>query len=156
MFREMLRIKQKLSDSECIEILKNEPRGVLSVIGDEDYPYAMPMNYFYDENSNKIYFHCGKRGHRMDSVKKHDKVSFCVYDKGYRKEGDWALNIKSVIIFGRIRVVEDWPLELMWAMSRKYTNDDKYIENEIQKFAKNTAVLELEIEHMSGKLVNES
>ena len=156
MFREMLRIKQKLSDGECREILKNEPRGVLSVIGDEDYPYAMPMNFFYDENANRIYFHCGKKGHRLDAIARHDKVCFCVYDKGYRKDGDWALNIKSVIIFGRLHVMENWPLELMWEMSRKYTDDDEYIGGEIEKFAKNTAVLELEIEHMSGKLVNES
>ncbi len=46
MFREMLRIKQQLTNEECISILKQEPRGVLSVFGDEGYPYGMPLNHY--------------------------------------------------------------------------------------------------------------
>ncbi len=156
MFRELTRIKQQISNEECIEILKSEPRGVLSVLGDDDYPYALPINFYYDEKENKIYFHGGKTGHKMDSITKHNKVSFCVYDKGYHKDGHWSLNIKSVIIFGRIKIVENWSVDKIIALSKKYTQDMDYIENEIQQFAKNTAVLELEIEHMTGKLVNEA
>jgi len=46
MFRELARKKQQISDEECRRILAEEPRGVLSVLGDDDYPYGMPMNYF--------------------------------------------------------------------------------------------------------------
>ena len=63
MFRKLLRHKQQLCDSECIEILKNEPRGVLSVVGDEGYPYGLPIDHWYCEESGKLYFHCGKIGH---------------------------------------------------------------------------------------------
>lgn len=156
MFRELTRIKQQISNKECVEILKNEPRGVLSVLGDDDYPYALPINFYYDEKENKIYFHGGKTGHKMDAIAKHDKVSFCVYDKGYHKDGHWSLNIKSVIVFGRIKVVDNWSVDKIIELSKKYTQDMEYIENEITQFAKNTAVLELEIEHMTGKLVNEA
>ena len=104
MFREIKRFKQALSQEECVEILQNEVRGVLSVLGDEDYPYGMPINHWYNPEDGKIYFHAGPGGHREDAIKNHDKVSFCVYDSGYRKEGDWALNIKSVIVFGRMSI----------------------------------------------------
>ena len=70
MFRELARIKQKLSMEECISILKTEKRGVLSVNGDNGYPYGMPMNHWYDEESGKIYFHCGKTGYRLESLEK--------------------------------------------------------------------------------------
>ena len=156
MFRELTRIKQQISNEECIEILKNEPRGVLSVLGDDDYPYALPINFYYDEKENKIYFHGGTTGHKMDAIAKHDKASFCVYDKGYHKDGHWSLNIRSVIVFGRIKVVDNWSVDKIIDLSKKYTQDMDYIENEITQFAKNTAVLELEIEHMTGKLVNEA
>ena len=63
MFRKLLRHKQQLPDSECIEILKNEPRGVLSVVGDEGYPYDLPIDHWYCEESGKLYFHCCKRVH---------------------------------------------------------------------------------------------
>ena len=61
MFRELLRKKQKLTESECIDLLINEKRGVLSVCGDNGYPYGMPMNHFYNESDGCIYFHTGKR-----------------------------------------------------------------------------------------------
>lgn len=156
MFRPLIRTKQQLSTEECIRILKSEPRGVLSVLGDNDYPYALPINFFYDEAQNKIYFHSGKTGHKMDAISAHEKASFCVYDKGYHKDGHWSLNISSVIVFGRMKLVEDWSRDMMRDFCRKFTQDTDYIENEISRFANNTAVLELTIEHMCGKLVNEA
>jgi len=87
MFRELARKNKEISREECIALLKNEKRGVLSVQGDEGYPYGMPMNHYYCEEDGKIYFHCGKSGHRLDSIRKNGKVSFCVYDEGYRLSG---------------------------------------------------------------------
>ena len=129
MFREMLRKKQQLTQEECIAILKNEPRGVLSVLGDDDYPYGMPMNHFYCEADGKVYFHGGKKGHKIDAMKRHDKASFCVYDRGFRREGEWALNIKSVIVFGHIEFIEDRAkvYEIARLLSYKFTDDTQYI-----------------------------
>ena len=70
MFRELIRKNKKLSEVDCVYILKKETRGVLSVQGDDGYPYGMPMNHWYDEERGAIYFHCGKEGHRVDSLKK--------------------------------------------------------------------------------------
>lgn len=156
MFRDLTRKKQKLSSVECKEILKQEVRGVLAVNGDDGYPYALPINFYFNEESNRIYFHSGKIGHKLDAIANSDKVSFCVYDKGYHKDGHWSLNIKSVIIFGRIRIVDDWSDELMVNFCKRFTGDMEYIYSEIEKFKSNTAILCLEIEHMTGKLVNEA
>ena len=156
MFRDITRKKQKLSLEECKEILKQEVRGVLAVNGDDGYPYALPINFYFDERNNKIYFHSGKVGHKLDAIDSSDKVSFCVYDKGYHEDGHWSLNIKSVIIFGRIHMVDEWSDELITEFSKKFTTDMDHIHNEIEKFRKNTAILCLEIEHMTGKLVNEA
>ena len=90
MFREMRRKTQALSGEECARVLAEERRGVLSVLGDEGYPYGMPLNHWYDPSNGHLYFHGGKIGHRVDAVKNNDKVSYCVYDKGTPSEGDWA------------------------------------------------------------------
>ena len=156
MFRELARKKQKLSYEECTEILKNEVRGVLAVNGEDGYPYALPINFYFDEPNGKIYFHSGRVGHKLDAISANDKVSFCVYDKGYHKDGHWSLNIRSVIIFGRIHTVDGWSDELMVDFSKKFTDDLEYIHNEIVKFRNTTVLLCLEIEHMTGKTVNES
>lgn len=158
MFREMIRKKQQLSHEECVQILKSEPRGVLSVLGDDDYPYALPIDFWYCEEDGNIYFHCGKVGHKLDAIRRHDKTSFCVYDRGFRKEGEWALNIRSVIAFGRIEIIEDQDrvIDICRRLSAKYTSDTEYIESEIQKFARAALCLKMKVEHMSGKIVNES
>ena len=158
MFREMLRKKQQLTDAECIEILKNEPRGVLSMLGDDGYPYGVPINPYYCEADGKLYFHGGKKGHRIDAVRQHDKVSFCVYDQGWREDGDWALHIRSVIVFGRIELIEDRETvyEISRQLSYKFTKDEAYIAHEIEKSGPGTLLLALTPEHMTGKLVKES
>ena len=158
MFREMLRKKQALSEEECIDILKTELRGVLSVLGDDGYPYGMPINHFYREEDGKLYFHGGKRGHKIDAIRSCDKASFCVYDEGFRREGEWALNIKSVIVFGRIEFVDDQETvyRISEKLSRKFTDDDAYIKREIEKSGSATLMFALVPEHISGKLVNEA
>lgn len=158
MFREVARKNNVLSREDCISLLKNEPRGVLSVLGDDGYPYGMPMNHWYCEEDGKLYFHSGKTGHKIDAIKKHDKASFCVYDEGYQKENEWALNIRSVVVFGRIEILEDQAqaLEITRKLSYKYTDDAAYIEHEIQYFGHEVLVFALVPEHITGKLVNES
>ena len=158
MFREMMRKNQQLSAEECVELLRNQPRGVLSVVGDEGYPYGMPMNHWYCEDDGKLYFHSGVKGHRPDAMQKCDKASFCVYDEGYRREGEWALNIRSVIVFGRLAVVsdEEKALAFIRQMSAKFTDDTDYVEREIKQAMDHTLIFTLTPEHISGKLVNEA
>ena len=158
MFRSMRRFKQQISDEECIEVLKNAKRGVLSLIGDDGYPYGIPIDHWYCEDDGKIYFHGAKEGHKIDAIKACDKVSYCVYDEGYRKKGDWALNIKSVIIFGRIKLVEDEEKskKICIAITRKFTDDEEYLQKELTNAFPRVQCLEITPEHMTGKLVNES
>ena len=158
MFRELLRKNKRIPDGECIDILTREKRGVLSVLGDGDYPYGMPMNHFYNLDDGCIYFHCGKKGHRVDSLRRCDKVSFCVYDEGYTEDGDWALNINSVIVFGRVEIIED-PENVRAVTERlchKFTQDEEYIQKEIDAALKATLLLKLTPEHICGKKIKES
>lgn len=158
MFREMRRKKQQLSPEECAQLLIAEKRGVLSVLGDDGYPYGMPMDFWYDPQSGKLYFHGSQSGHKQDAIARCDKVSFCVYGGDYREEGQWAWNVKSVIIFGRIKPVEDaaQALHATRMLGNKYTSDTAYVEKELQQSAHHLRCLELTPEHISGKLVNES
>lgn len=158
MFRKMRRFKQQISQEECIRILKEQPRGVLSMIGDDGYPYGIPLSYWFCEEDGKIYFHGAKEGHKLDAIAKCDKVSFCVYDEGYRRDGEWALNISSVVVFGRIRLVDDEE-KTRWICTnvcRKFTDDEEYLRKELANALHRVQCLELVIEHMTGKLVNES
>jgi nitroimidazol reductase NimA-like FMN-containing flavoprotein (pyridoxamine 5'-phosphate oxidase superfamily) len=154
----MRRFKQQLKESDCIAVLKTEKRGVLSMLGEDGYPYGIPMNHWYCPEDGKLYFHGAKSGHKIDAITKCSKVSYCVYDAGYRREGEWALNVRSVVVFGRIGFVADEKKarEIGENLLRKFTDDEAYIRNEIENALPRAQCLELTIDHMTGKLVNES
>ena len=158
MFRDMRRKKQQLTEAECIGLLRTQLRGVLSVLGDDGYPYGVPINHYYSEEDGKLYFHGGKEGHKIDALKRHDKASFCVYDEGYRRDGEWALNIRSVIVFGRVEFVGDRETvcRISAELSRKFTADEEYIRNEILRSGPGTLLFALTPEHITGKLVREA
>ncbi len=158
MFRELTRKNKQLPYDDCVGVLIRETRGVLSVLGDDGYPYGMPMNHFYNQADGCIYFHCGRGGHRYDALKRCDKVSYCLYDGGYREGDDWAFNVKSVIVFGRIEIIADGRTvtDIATELSRKFTSDEEYIKKEIELYAHETLILKLTPEHICGKLVKES
>ena len=157
MFRSMRRFKQQISEEECVRILTEEKRGVLSMHGEDGYPYGIPLNHWYNPEDGK-YFHGAKTGHKIDAIMKNDKVSYCVFDSGYRKEDEWALNVKSVVVFGRISLVTDENKARMIGdqLCRKFTDDEEYIKKELQNALDRAQCLELTIDHMTGKLVNEA
>ena len=158
MFRDMVRKKQQLSKEDCIQLLKAEPRGVLSLLGDDGYPYGLPIDHWFNEADGCIYFHSGKEGHKVDAMRACPKASFCVYDQGFREDGDWALNIKSVIVFGRIEFVasQEAAIALTRQLSLKYTGDLAYIEEEIRRYGHEVLCFRLVPEHISGKITKES
>ena len=158
MFRPMRRFKQQLTVADCFAVLQTAKRGVLAVHGDDGYPYAVPLNFVFDPDARTLYFHMAVEGHKLDAIRRCDKVSFCVMDEGFRREGEWALNIRSVIVFGRIKIVEDRDraLDICRRLSLRFTSDIKYIEDEISGHGDRVLVFELIPEHMTGKLVNEA
>lgn len=158
MFRELVRKNKQLSQEECIGVLKSETRGVLSVLGDNDYPYGTPMNHFYNDDDGNIYFHCGNIGHRLESLQKHSKVSFCCYDSGCKSDDDWFFKVKSVIVFGKIEIIDDKEqiIDISTRLCDKFPCGEGYAEKEIAGSLHRTLLLKLVPEHICGKLVNEA
>ena len=105
-WRGMRRFKQQISERDCLEVLKKEKRGVLALHGENGYPYAFPINFYYDKEYGMIYLHGAEEGNKIDLLKKDNWVSFCVCTQGFQKEGDWAYYPTSVIIRGRIAVIQ--------------------------------------------------
>lgn len=156
MFRPMRRIGQALYAEEIDRVLTQEKRGVLAVHGEDGYPYAFPMDFLYLDG--KLYFHCAKAGHKLDALRADGRASFCVMDEGYRREGEWALNIKSVILFGRVSEVDDPARteDLARRLGLKYHPTPESVEVELAKALDRVLILEMRVDHMTGKLVNES
>lgn len=158
MFRKMRRFKQQVSDEECRKVLTEEKRAAFSVIGDGGYPYTIPIDFYYDENDDRIYFHGAKEGHKADAIKNCDKVCFTTWNQGFKKEGAWEWNATSVVVFGRVKLVDDDEIkrDRLTKMVEKYYPNPADAEGELTgpSFG-HSQLFAIEIEHMTGKLVNE-
>ncbi|ASS37521.1 pyridoxamine 5'-phosphate oxidase family protein [Mogibacterium pumilum] len=157
MFRKMRNKKKELSEESAKRLLREAPRGIIAVNGDEGYPYAVPINYLYDEERNRIYFHGLRSGYKVDSLKVSDKICFTVYGNETIKEESWAPFVQSVVVFGRCRTIEnrDDMLEALKNFAMKYYPNEKMVLDEIKATGNAVQMFEIEIEHLTGKEVQE-
>lgn len=159
MFRPMRRFRQQMTDDECNRVLKEERRGVLSMHGDDGYPYGIPVNFYYNESDGKIYLHGAGEGKKIDSLKADSRVCFCVYTAGEKAKVKRGLDVQSVVVFGHVDVVQDRAKAVNECrnVGLKYFPDDpEYIEEEVKRNENVVCILAITIDHMTGKKVNES
>ncbi|MBQ3282018.1 MAG: pyridoxamine 5'-phosphate oxidase family protein [Eubacterium sp.] len=143
-FRKMRRAAQELDHEACLDMIRRATSGVLSVVGDEGYPYGVPMSFVYvesdqnlyvnvtgsessrsdeatgtknDEGSfdGRFYFHCAKTGHKIDAIRACDKACFTIIDRDDVVADEFTTYFKSVVAFGRVRILET-PEEIMPAI----------------------------------------
>lgn len=150
-FRKMRRYKQALSGEECERILSEAQTGVLGLIGYGGYPYTVPLNFVY--RGGKIYFHCAKTGHKIDAIKANDKVSFCVIDRDEVVPERLATDYKSVIAFGRARILssDEEIFNAAELFGLKYSDDKAAVDNEIKREWNALSCVEITVEHIAGK-----
>lgn len=153
MFRPMRRSRQMLFPEECEKILGEETSGVLSVIGDEGWPYAVPLSYVWQDGT--VYFHCARNGHKLDAIRNDSRVSFCVVAQDQVIPEEYTTYFRSVIVFGRAEILED-PAEIRAAieiLAKKYhpsdepSRRDELIRREIPAMA----MVKITPEHITGK-----
>lgn len=158
MFRPMRRAKKAIPDEAVKRLLQTERRGVLAVNGDLGYPYAVPVNFLYDEAAGKLYFHGARAGHKTDALRRDARVCFTVCGaERVEPEAAWAPYLQSAVVFGRCRLMEDGP-EAEAALRRlaaKYYPDAETIETELAHAGRAVQVFEITVEHLSGKQIQE-
>ena len=153
MFRSMRRALQQLSDDECRRILEKATSGVLALSGDDGYPYAVPISFALD--GDRIIFHSAVTGHKIDAIRRSEKASFCVIDSDSVIPEKFTTAYRSVIAFGKLRIIDDSneKRSAIEKLTRKYVPEvsREMMEKEINSGWNALAVLEMRIEHLTGK-----
>ena len=157
MFRPIRKKKNELSTEDTKQILREARRGVLAVNGEDGYPYAIPINFIYDETAGRIYFHSSHTGYKLDAIKVCDKVCFTAYGTEIVREKAWAPHMRSAVVFGRCRLLESTPetMALRKRFAMKYYPDEALADQAILEGGRAVRMCEIEIEHLSGKEVQE-
>lgn len=148
----MRRNRQQLSREECERILGRCTSGVLALIGDGGYPYAVPLSYVYADGA--IIFHSAVQGHKVDAIKRDRRCSFCVIEQDEIRPAEFTTYFRSVIAFGRIHTLEDAAekVQALRLLGRRYSpNDEPGLQHEIDKSLDHVLLLRLDIDHLSGK-----
>lgn len=151
-FREMRRKRQQLSEKESIGILQKATAGTLALLGDNGYPYAVPISYVYADG--KLYFHSALSGHKIDAIRNCDKASFCVIDKDDVRPEKYTTYFRSVIAFGGIHIIEDEQekLETARLLGDRYNpNQEEALQKELEKGLSRMLMIRFDIEHLTGK-----
>ncbi len=153
MFRELRRKKQLLTAEAAAAVLTRGTSGVLALAGDGGYPYAVPISYVYD--GNRLYFHCARSGHKLDAIRREERASFCVIDRDDVVPEEYTTYFRSVIAFGRIRILEDEGEKraAIEKLALRYAPEDppERRERAIQRDWAPLCLLEMSIEHLTGK-----
>ena len=156
-FRPLRRKKNERTLDQAKALLRSARRGVLAVNGDEGYPYAIPINYCYDEDAQRIIFHSAKAGYKVDALNASDKVCFTVYGNETIRKEEWAPYVESAVVFGRCHVLEDEATarEALAQFARKYYPSEDLVMQTIEKDWHAVRVYQIDMEHLSGKEVQE-
>lgn len=157
MFRPMRRAKRTISGEDARSLLAKGRRATLAVNGDDGYPFAFPIDYRFDADANKIYFHGAKAGQKVDALRRSDKVCLTVMGNERLEDGEWAPYVQSVVVFGRCRLVDDaakTEAEVR-RLALKYYPSAEEVERELEKYLSAVQLYEIEIEHLTGKQVQE-
>ena len=151
-FRSMRRKRQQLSEEKSIGILQKSTAGTLALLGDNGYPYAVPISYVYADG--KLYFHSALSGHKIDAIRNCDKASFCVIDQDEVHPEKYTTYFRSVIAFGRIHIIEDEQekLETARLLGDRYNpNQEEALQKEMEKGLSRMVMIRFDIEHLTGK-----
>ncbi len=153
MFREMRRYRQRIPEEEAIRILEQGSGGVLAVLGDDGYPYAVPLSYVYADRT--VYFHCAASGHKLDALRRYEKVSFCVIARDDVMPQEYTTDYRSVIVFGRARELTDEAERhrALLLLARKYhpTDTEEGRSRAIAADGARVCVVAVSVEHLTGK-----
>ncbi len=152
MFREMRRKNQLLPEEETAAILREGSSGVLSVLGDDGYPYGVPLSYLYEDG--KLYFHCALSGHKLDALRREPRASFCVIARDEVVPGAYTTEYRSAIAFGRVReLAGEEKFRAIDRLTAKYypEEDPEHRRAAIEGSLGRLCLLEMAVERLTGK-----
>ncbi len=153
MARPMRRGNLEVSAEKAFEILESGDYGFLSTVSADGSPYCVALSHILMENA--IYFHCAKEGHKIDNIRRDNRVCYTVVGKTKVIQAKFTTEYESAVVFGRAEVIDDKQekLSAMLKICEKYSPEfiDK-AEDIILKAMDKLLIGKITVEHITGKV----
>ncbi len=141
------------SKQEILGILKRGKYAVISMCSDNE-PYIVSLSYGYDAETNSLYFHCAKKGLKLDIIRANPLVCATVIeDRGYIMEScDHAY--KTIVFWGKMEILDNLDRKkhgmqmLLNHLEEKQSVIEKFM---IKSDYATMEILRLDIDHIHGK-----
>ena len=152
MGHDMRRIDRSLSEAEAREIMARADHGFLATVGEDGWPYAVPVNHVLA--GDLLYFHCALSGHKLEILAHDERVAYSAIASSEILPKEVTTHFESAIVFGRAHIVEDAAerrraFELLGA--RFCAGFEAEVQDEIRKDGPKTVVVRIHIERITGK-----
>ncbi len=150
MKQKMRRLDRQLNEEQIEHILCLQTYGILSTVGEDGFPYGVPVNYVFTRQF--IYFHCAKDvGHKLKNINHHNKVCFTIVGQNKTLPSQFATAYESVIIFGHVSKV-DQPEKIANMFIQRFSPEFiKEGHAYIQKMIDQTSFYQISIDQITGK-----
>jgi len=157
-YRPLRRSDRGLSKDDALVLVDRAAYGVLALAWPDGRPYPIPMNH--GRNGATLYMHCAVTGQKLEMIEANPQAAFCVSEMRQLLTGetpcDASASFASTLLFGRIRLVSDQAekIEGLAIICRALGVEVPEAgpgREALLKRADGTAVLALDIEHVSGK-----
>ena len=142
-----------LEKESAYDLLRAGEYGILSMVGENDESYAIPVNYAWD-GENAIYIHCAPQGRKLRYLALHPQVSFCIVGQTHVVSHKFTTGYKSIILAGHARtgLPAEERMQALRLILEKYAPNDmetglKYAEKSFHR----TEIIRIDLESMSGK-----
>jgi hypothetical protein len=153
-----VRVKNRaLTEAEAREILARAEHGVLATVGEDGWPYAVPLNHV--PIGDALYAHCALEGHKLRNIAHEERVSYCAVASATVVPSKYSTLYESAIVFGRAALVgdADEKRRVLKLLTERFCGRgeerDKQFEEHMRKNrdGQDTAVIRIAIERITGK-----
>ncbi len=152
MFHPMRRRDRELAVPEAWELLRRAEWGVLSTLGEDGWPYGVPVNHVVVEGC--IYIHCAQVGHKLENLAFESKVSYCTVASSEVQPAELSTDFESAVVFGRAELVAEdaEKRQALEALLARFAPQHPAEGAEaMRKEYGRTAVIRIAPEHVTGK-----
>ncbi|MGI6361125.1 MAG: pyridoxamine 5'-phosphate oxidase family protein [Bacillota bacterium] len=159
MTRKMQKSSRQLPDQEAKQLLAQGDTGVLSINGDDGYPYGVPMTYIYVEKDQAIYLHSANYGYKWEALQENNKVCFTAILSSKILPHKSTAAFESVIVTGIAHQLQDDSDKraVMDLFVKCFCKGHEEVGNKLIKGVYDkTGVIRLEIEELKGKAYRDS
>lgn len=149
--RAMRKQERQITQDETVALLEKGEYGILSLLDADNLPYGLPLSYAYADG--RIYIHCAPEGRKLDGLRKHPAVSFCIVGATQLLPEKFTTRYESVIVTGTAHELEGEEKDAaLMALVRKYA--PQHLEKGaayVQSAADKACAFAISIECLTGK-----